>query len=430
MILAGGLAGIWLYAWPGHMSPDSAQQLLQARSHQYSDGHPPLMAATWTVLDWIVRGPALMLVLQSTLFIAGVYLILRRHVASPITAAVVTVAVAWFPPVLTPMTVIWKDSLMAGFLALGLALLPGKRSRWFGVLAITAAFATRHNAAVAGLPLIVFLFPVERWRGVKRVLVLIALWAAATSAAMLVTRVLTRVHETPWSYSVGLADIAGTISDAHAHYTDDEIRALLEGVPLQEHDHERLLYWTWRSHRPEMWWPAIAPGEGLFRWPYTPEENAAVSRAWRRVVLRHPLGYVSHRFHVFRYVLALGTPRSAVNTPVWPVHMDAFQVRQESTAVHDAIAGALEAIDVIPIYRPYIYFFAAFVLLWFARRAREPFALLASGIMYELTFLPFAPSAEYRYSHWMITCTVIAAAILLSRRLAPKPKEAAFAASP
>ena len=91
--------------------------------------------------------------------------------------------------------------------------------------------------------------------------------------------------------------------------------------------------------------------------------------------------------------------------------------------MQDAISDALVAFDVIPIYRPWIYFFGAFVLLWFARRQREPLAILLSGIIYELTFLPFAPSAEYRYSHWMITCTLIAAAILISCRLAKAPSQ-------
>ena len=102
-----------------------------------------------------------MLVLETVMFVAGLYLILQRHLTTPIKAAIVTVAITWFPPVLVLMTVVWKDSLMAGFFLLGIGLLTGKRSRWFGVLAITAAVATRHNATAAALPIFLFLFPVS-----------------------------------------------------------------------------------------------------------------------------------------------------------------------------------------------------------------------------------------------------------------------------
>ncbi len=68
------------------------------------------------------------------------------------------------------------------------------------------------------------------------------------------------------------------------------------------------------------------------------------------------------------------------------------------------------------VFRPYLYFAIAALLLPLAWRQRDAFALLASGLIYELTLLPFAPSAEYRYSHWMIVCTVLAVVILVRER--------------
>src|SRR5262245_9378172 len=100
------------------MSSDSATQLADARSHQYTDWHPPVMAAMWTVLDKIVAGPALMLVLQGSLFLIGSYRLLRA-VLSERAAAIAASAILLFPPVLAPMAVIWKDSQMAGFLLMG-----------------------------------------------------------------------------------------------------------------------------------------------------------------------------------------------------------------------------------------------------------------------------------------------------------------------
>src|SRR5690349_19243591 len=109
-----------LYAYPGVMTIDSFDQLAEARAGFYTDSHPPAMAALWRVIDHVVPGPLGMLVLQLTCLEAGIYLLLRRAMSRR-AAAIVTAALLVFPPIAVPMTVIWKDCLMAGFLVLGIA---------------------------------------------------------------------------------------------------------------------------------------------------------------------------------------------------------------------------------------------------------------------------------------------------------------------
>ena len=81
-ILAIGFVGFVLYGFPGFMSTDSVNQLHEARTGLYSNAHPPLMAAQWTVLDAIVSGPLLMLLLQGGLMLWGLYALLRAHTLS------------------------------------------------------------------------------------------------------------------------------------------------------------------------------------------------------------------------------------------------------------------------------------------------------------------------------------------------------------
>src|SRR5690348_17513845 len=78
------------------------------------------MAALWGIIDRIIPGTVPMLVIQGTAFELGIYLLLKRALA-PRKAALWTVALLLFPPVLAPMVVIWKDCLMAGSLVLGTA---------------------------------------------------------------------------------------------------------------------------------------------------------------------------------------------------------------------------------------------------------------------------------------------------------------------
>jgi hypothetical protein len=172
----------------------------------------------------------------------------------------------------------------------------------------------------------------------------------------------------------------------------------------------------------------------LFDWPTTEGQRAAIVHAWTTLVSQNPAAYARHRLRVFRVLLGLPDrfTDAPVSGPVWRVHMDQSQVHDPSpsSALQVAIGDALDWLaSHTPIYRPYIYFVLAFVFWPLARRHRDVLALLSSGIVYELTFLPFAPSSEFRYSHWMITCVVISTVILVKRRMAltepPAPAEAA-----
>ena len=68
----------------------------------------------------------------------------------------------------------------------------------------------------------------------------------------------------------------------------------------------------------------------------------------------------------------------------------------------------------VPIFLPWMYAALALLLLPLARRHRDLLALLLSGLGLELSLLPFAATADYRYSHWMVVCTCIAAIALIS----------------
>jgi hypothetical protein len=63
------------------------------------------------------------------------------------------------------------------------------------------------------------------------------------------------------------------------------------------------------------------------------------------------------------------------------------------------------------VFWPMLYFVLAIgllVILW-----RDPLqrGLLVGALGYELALMFLAPGAEYRYSHWMVTCVVIATVV-------------------
>ena len=416
-LLAIGFALFLVYAFPGYMSSDSVLQLTEARSHVLSDAHPPFMAALWGVLDALVSGPILMLLLQGGLFLVGLQRLFAR-VLTPRAAAVVACAVLLFPPVLTPMAVIWKDSQMAAFLIAGTAaLLDPRRSVRLGGLALMAAgCAFRHNAFAAAVPVVGLLFV---WRpdarGWRR-------YACSTLAAIVVVgsalginRLLTVKHQ---RLTPAFTDITGVLVFTRDR-TDDDLRTVLRGTPL--HVTTNIQAAARAIYSPRNAWQ-VTRGEGrLFDDAKQPAQWEALDRAWKELVTGDWGAYLQSRWATFRELLGLSD--EDLMAPVWNQFLEA----PEQVGWIEHQAGWSEAQRVLglafdwlaydtPLFRPYLYVLIALALLALCRE-RLAFALLASGLLYELSFFPAAGTVDYRYSHWMILTTCLAGVLVFVQRV-------------
>ena len=278
LILAIAFAAFLVYAYPGYTSIDSVVQLQQARSHQFGDGHPPAMAAMWSVVELIVSGTAGMLVIQSGLFLLGAYKLLRRDLTAR-NAAIAASVILLFPPVLSPLAVIWKDSQMAGWFVMGIALvLDARRSqRCAGVVLLAIGTAMRTNAAAAMLPVFALAFVWrEGMRWWKRVAIGLAIWLVTVGAAMTTNKLLTKVHEYSWHYSIGPADIVGVLAKSR-RYSDAELLTIFDGTPLIVH--ENIFIHARKYYSPLNWWQVLNGDERMFDWPTTEAQRDAISRA-------------------------------------------------------------------------------------------------------------------------------------------------------
>ncbi|HEX4419771.1 MAG TPA: hypothetical protein VH165_17780 [Kofleriaceae bacterium] len=417
-ILLIGFAVFVMYAFPGYMSNDSCDQLLDARGHAFSDAHPPVMAAEWLILDAIIAGPILMLLVQGVLFLGGLHGVLRR-VMAPRAAALTAVLVLLFPPVLTTMAVIWKDSQMAAYLVAGAALLlsprRGIRVLGLGVTALGCAF--RHNAFAAAVPLIGLLFvwrPGARWW--KRYLISSAAGLLVFGGASGLNTVLT-VHHVAVVDSLALADIAGVLNYTRDR-SDDDLREVLRGVPISEQTHIQ-------AHTRELFSPRSAMAlfygdRPVFALPQ-PQHHEAIVRAWRELVFGDPRAYFAYRGTGFQELL--GMSDTDLWLPVWGQFLGYPELRtlvHHNAALSEFQSAALPAMlwtafD-IALFRPYIYALLALLLLVTCCRDRLSLGLLGSGLLYELSFFPAANTVDFRYSHWMIACTCLATVVLFGQR--------------
>lgn len=428
-MLASAWFVLFVYAFPGIMSPDTFEHLNEGRAGFYTDGHPPTMDLLFAVCDQIVAGGFAVFILESTLFLLGLYLVLRRTFPRE-RAAWIAAALGVFPPIMLPMAAVWKDSLMASCLLLGIAgLLDARRGAKLAALgALFVANAVRYNAFGATVPLIFLLFT---WQPGVHWLKRYALSAAIAFALMLAAfRLNSALVDQPmhyWHSSLGVHDIAGTLAHVDATIPDAELEQLFAGTDLRVHAgiHARIkkLY----TPKTYVMLDSMYEPEALWNLPLygtTPAPEAqrdALERAWKTTITRYPGAYVRHRLAVMQEVLSFSRKR-----PIGVVPLRDFPYPQ--TVVDSGLTitwsplqlawtrGLVQLNRWTPLFEPWMYLAIALLLLPLTRGHRDVFALYASGIVIESSLLLIAPSPDYRYSHWMILASVLGTVVLYARR--------------
>jgi len=423
-ILSAGWALLLAYAYPGTLTFDSIDELIQARAGIYRDDHPPVVAALWRLVEHVVAGPFGMLALQSLAFVVGLYLIFRRTF-TPRGAALAATLLLLFPPVFAPLTAIWKDSLMAGFLVLGIGALLTESRRWrvVGAVALAVATAMRFNAAAATLAPLVLLFS---WGlvGWRRYAVATTVWLATVVAAFGVNSALADRQAYGWHTTLAIYDIVGTLAHVDEAIPDAKLVELLDGSKLLV---TRDIQATARTiYDPRNYLTPVTDPQHAF-WhfslrndePVTEAFRTAMSRTWTFLVASYPRAYLAHRFATMEKVVDsdTGTPwRGAAQR----------ELRAQMGLANGANAGQMAVYRKLVkfersthLFSPWIYLLVALILLGIAFQ-RDVLALLMSGLMYEGTLLVFAASRDYRYSHWLVTACCIAVVTLTARRARAK----------
>ncbi|HEY1549671.1 MAG TPA: hypothetical protein VGG28_17705 [Kofleriaceae bacterium] len=415
-ILVVAFVAFLIYAFPGFLGWDSEASLVQARSGHYSDAHPPIIALLWRLTEVFVAGPLGMLLIQAATLLVGLYLIFVRELR-PKPAALAAAAVFLFPPVSGVTGLIDKDALMAGFVVLGIGLGLHKRMK-LAMVALVLGTAMRWNALAATLAPVLWLVDVGGATTVRRYARAAAAWVAITIAALAINTAITDRREYAWYGSHAYQDIAGTL-----HYVteldDAQLAALLEGVPLLATDHLR-------SKLDALYDPAeyrqLQKYDGrIFEIPADAVQRAAIVRVWKATVLGHPSAYLHYRWDNFRKLVRIDPMESYSQVYVW-FHVIA---NDDSIAIldHDAGPSTIQArlrgwaisVSRTPLYDPYIYLLIALLLLLLFMRDRLARTLLLAGLTYEAAWFVLDPTADFRYSQWLILMTVIAGTLRLVR---------------
>ncbi len=430
----GGAFAYIAVLYPGFMSNDSVSQLLQARSGSYSDWHPPFMTWVWSLIDRVWPGPTGMLVLHTALIWSGAYLAWRFALKpwQPRIGALVLVGIMFTPQLFGIAGAIWKDNLMWGamFVAIGcgFALARGGSvavPACTMLVALLVAVCVRHNAIIAIYPLLAWgLSAMWRRNALTVLLVAVPVAGAIQLAALAANHVLTDQRKHAW-VSLAIFDTIGTMAHSDSRDTQAMLFAELPATIRRGVTVEAAV----AAHSPRGWLqlfdsaggPLRRPAEGFGAFDTT--DRAALALSWRYAVAAEPLAWLVHRWHVFRQLIGLDgdglfdfVMMRSSGSGVGDVQDHQFTAGPYRH--HEALQWRLERLSRSALFRPWTHLVLLICLAgWLAWRRDMGLLLLAfSGLAHEAALFVIAPSADYRYSHYMVFVTLLLVAILLTRR--------------
>jgi hypothetical protein len=401
-----GFALVLHASYPGYLNPDSVVHLVQIERGIFDDWHSPFVKLIMSGLVHRVHG-AFGFVVVTNLLIWGAALALALGMRQLIGAwSVLLAMLPLFPGAFNFLGNVHVDALLAAWLlaaasAAWLSYRHGVSARGRKVLQlmanlfIVAAFLTRVNAIFAVIPLL--LYANARLGTRRNVLLCIAMLVAMPVLNGVQKQLL---HVVPSSVA-------------------DSIK-VYNLLAMSYHERKNLFPGEWSAphsqaivnacYSPVQWDTAGAEGQCGFIFTELQRQqlwgSAELTKAWLHAITRHPASYFSALAATFRKSMFDPNSRSMLyqspNPWGWKVADD--PPRASTELVHAYVHSEFND----RVGRPWIYaLISAFgVILLFRSGAvaseagHFALAVLASGLIYLLTYFVFNVSAEYRYFYW------------------------------
>lgn len=446
LLFAVGWGCYLLLFFPGFMSNDTVHQLLEGRSGQIGDWHSPVMTWVFGALDRLYPGPGGMLLAQISLIWGALWLFYRIGIANyaPRLGAVLLVMLMFYPAVLGINGVIWKDTLMAGFVVMLVAAVVGSLEKptlkWhmtaLALLSGILVLLMRINGIFLIFPLMVALSLVHLpYRG--RFTILAATLAGATVSvgltilAMAVNEKLATRHLHS-ILSIAIFDVSGGIANLSEGDRQNALFKKLPSALTQGHDAAQLA--TAYSARD---WQAVFLGDapGLndlqtFQTTYvagytalTPLERNEVLGAWIETITTEPIAYLTHRAAAFAWVLGfqrqLWQP-TLMDPAGYPESLQAIVTPfSQQTPLQSKLEWLFLKLSNYAPYKPWFCLLAATLLLTYLLvRRRDQIASIAMCLSvpaHMVGLFLLAPTPDFRYSHVIFIVTGLAIVLTLCR---------------
>jgi hypothetical protein len=411
------LGASFLAFYPGFMSTDSIDQYKEALDLQFTDWHPPLMAALWSVVNTVKAGPAGMLLLQLSLYWGALYIGADTALRRGHKLWWLWLAAGLLPCTINFAGVIWKDVGLAVSFLLAVTLLlrahcSAQRASPVVLLLLLYGVGVRWNALPAALPIVwwwaVLRFP-DMGARIRVAFVLAILTIATLLIGQINYRVLHAQVTRPWQV-IMLHDIVGIGCATASPPQLPEYRN--PGVG----DAQLCAAYTPKSSARLLFEPSA---------PLHRNDAAArtLFRQWVGAIYEEPLAWAKHRLAYFGNFLRIGQPDAYyyIHNIIGP---NAQGIRLQPNALTMIHGSYVEYFRQSPILKPWFWVLVSIgVIVMAARQRSVPAATVAlSGLIYLAPYLLVGPEADLRYAYWTIFAALFG---LLSLRFQALSRSAA-----
>lgn len=411
--------------WPGIFSMDTFKQWEQVTSGEFRNDHPPLMAWWWKLLyENIMHDKGVLLVFHAAVFWSALCLLGAELCKVQPMLAYLLLALWFTPPVMGMMSVLWKDTGMTCTYLLAVALIMRHTlyGETMGIPALVATLAllfygtaVRHNALFA-LPPLCFLLAmaiIGKRRLAELLGLAVLIFLLLVGSVQIVNHAIT-VKRIDTAHQLLLIQLTGMSQRTGDPTLIPTSIMLHHGVTYQEYmkiahyNHDYTPMYLFLSD--------------------VPQEIQETKENFVAMLHKYPLEYLSYRATMFKHVLRWGLPY-----PYYPFQ----KITVTKPALKKWAGDYLDGTRGTPWFWPWVYLMIACGLLvagirgWCRKRSAclELTLLAASGICYVLPYSLLAPTADFRYSYWLVISAMIRVILLVYSRFRAQMERGVDAAS-
>ena len=418
MCAAGFAVTLWVF-WPGIMTFDARYIYADMAKGFYGDWQSPVMIVLWRLIDAIAPGTGSLLLLTVALYWLTLGLIATTLARSSPLLALLLPFLALSPPAFVLVGIIWRDVLFAimWLLAAALVFATAERGRHRIAMQIVAlallAFGVllRPNALAAAPLLAAYILWPSRFAWKRTALLYVpAVLALFGLVQVVYYGVLGAVRQQPL-HSIMVFDLGGISHFAKDNvfpgsWTADETKLITDGcyLPLAWD-----IYWTQEPCSFVM--EHLEKRDKIFASP-------ALTEAWTRALLRHPIAYLEHRT-AFMGTFLFGS----WNMTMWSRDLDdADKIAFADNPGLMALKTIHDTLKQTPVFFAGTWLLLDMIVCGFAWRRRDtPEGLFALGvcgsaIVYVMTFTAVGVATDFRYAYWAVLAGLTGAVAVATRR--------------
>lgn len=411
VIFAGSVSILF---FPGFMSYDSLYQYSQViGANQITNDHPPIMVYLWKVLHQVRPSPGTLLIFHQCVYWSAVAILSWAITANRAMQILLLIVVGFWPPLIINSLHLWKDVGMfaAVFLAISALLADWKRPSWvwlvIAALGMFYAYAVRYNA-ILGLP---FISVILAYRIVERFnlsrLRAITIGSVAIVALVACVGVAKRIDGPTGEsgvYSIITFDLAALSVAQNTDLFPTYVPRKVDGDFLPK--------------LKDAFVPEVNSSLPPIIGEPSSEHASEFKKYWLSTIMHHLPDYVAHRYHVFSRMMWIDGPepyypyQRGINSNDYGIKFKFLDgpLSWDWRATFDIFTHSV-------VYRPIVYLILSFAIVaysffrwvgnynsfkWFAVTA-----ISCSGLAMTLPLFFLAPAADYRYTIWLITTTIV-----------------------